>query len=80
FSHLHEVYSGSDYTSRLHDFSATLDEVARQALRDAVDTQPARYYRAEALTAVAGITARAGVPVSQDNVMIALGSNGSDIE
>lgn len=39
FSHLHEVYSGTDYTSRLSAFSAALDEVARQALKDAVDAQ-----------------------------------------
>ena len=42
FSRLHEVYSGTDYTSRLSAFSAALDEVARQALKDAVAAQPGR--------------------------------------
>jgi len=39
FSNLHRVCSGTDYTSRLSAFSAALDEVARQALKDAVAAQ-----------------------------------------
>lgn len=42
FSHLHQAYSGADYTSRLHDFSVALDEVARKSLKDAVATQGGR--------------------------------------
>lgn len=36
FSHLHKVYFGLDYTTKLHDFSAALDEVAQRALKEAV--------------------------------------------
>jgi hypothetical protein len=40
--HLHEVYSGAEFTTKLTGLSTALDEVGRQALADAVAWQPNR--------------------------------------